>query len=227
MRIVILEHEEQAPAALLADWAADRGHEIQTLRVPALRDWPDPREADVLVSLGSDCSVHASPDPWIAQELDHLRAAHDAGVPVFGICFGAQALARALGGEVLRAPGLEPQWTTLDSPDPSLMPAGPWFRWHEDIFTVPPGARELGRTGEVPLAFAHGSSIGVQFHPEVTAEIAEGWIEGARRELADSSIDERELRREIERCAGGARERAADLLDRLAAQWAARPARSL
>ena len=225
MRILVLEHEEQAPAALFADWAADRGHEMMTLRVPSLQDWPDPGEGDLIVSLGSDCSVHASPEPWIEREVAHLRAAHDAGVPVFGICFGAQALARALGGEVFRAPGLEPQWTTLDSPEPGLMPAGPWFRWHEDTFTVPPGARELGRTGQVPLAFASGASIGVQFHPEVTGEIAKGWIEGARRELAESSVDEGELRHEIDRCAGGARERAQDLFDRLALHWAPRPAR--
>ena len=53
-----------------------------------------------MVALGSDRSVHASPDPWIAAQLAFLRAAHDAGVPVLGICFGAQALAAALGGRV-------------------------------------------------------------------------------------------------------------------------------
>ena len=192
--------------------------------MPELGEWPAPGESDVVVSLGSDCSVHASADPWIEREVDHLRAAHDAGVPVLGICFGAQALAQGARRGGLRGAGPEPQWTILDSPDRELMPPGPWFRWHEDIFTVPPGARELGRTGEVPLAFSHGASVGVQFHPEVTGEIAKGWIEGARRELADNSIDEGELRREIDRCAGGALERAADLFDRLAALWAPRPA---
>lgn len=226
MRILVLEHEPQAPAALLADWAGARGHELLTLRVPELEHWPAAGEADLLVSLGSDCSVHASSERWIEREIEYLRAAHQGGVPVFGICFGAQALAKALGGEVFRAPGLYPQWTILDSPEPELMPPGPWFRWHEDMFTVPPGARELGRIGEVPLAFAHGSSVGVQFHPEVTGEIAKGWIEGARRELADSAIDEGELRAEIDRCSAGAGERAAELLDRLAALWEPRPAGS-
>lgn len=224
MRIGILEHEPSAPAALLADWASARGHQIVTHRVPELARWPAAGESDLVVSLGSDCSVHASADPWIEREIEHLRAAHDAGVPVLGICFGAQALARALGGKVFRAPGLQPQWTILDSPDRDLMPPGPWFRWHEDMFTVPPGARELGRTGEVPLAFSHGRSVGVQFHPEVTGEIAKGWIEGARRELADNSIDEGALRTEIDRCIDGAFERAADLFDRLAELWAPRPA---
>ena len=220
MRLLVLEHEAQAPAALLGDWARGRGIPALAMRVQELERWPEPGPGDVLVSLGSDASVHASGDAWIEAEVRYLRACHEAGVPILGICFGAQALARALGGEVSRAPRLSPEWTMVDSPEPELIPPGPWFRWHEDIFTVPPGARELGRAGDVPLAFVHGSSIGVQFHPEVTGEIAKGWIEGARRELAESSIDEAELRREIDSLAGGAPARAADLFDRIAARWA-------
>jgi GMP synthase-like glutamine amidotransferase len=221
VRLLVLEHEEQAPAALLQEWARSRGITALTLRVPELERWPEPQAGDAVVSLGSDASVHASQDPWIEREVQYLRDSHDAGIPILGICFGAQALARALGGEVSRAPRLSPEWTSVDSPDPELIPPGPWFRWHEDVFTVPPGARELGRAGDVPLAFAHGMSIGVQFHPEVTGEIAKGWIQGARRELADSSIDEDELRREIDSLAAGAPVRAHDLFDRIAARWAA------
>ena len=221
MRLLVFEHEAEAPAALLEEWAHSRGIPTLTLRVPELELWPAPRAGDAIVSLGSDASVHASEDPWIEREVSYLRSCHDAGIPILGICFGAQALSRALGGDVSRAPRLSPEWTSVASPDPELIPSGPWFRWHEDVFTVPPGARELGRAGDVPLAFAHGVSIGVQFHPEVTGEIAKGWIKGARRELADSSIDEDELRSEIDRLATGARARAGDLFDRILARWAA------
>ena len=144
LRILLLEHEPQAPAGLFGDWAGARGHRVRTLRVPEIERWPAVDEADVVVSLGSDSSVHSSSDPWIARELAFLRAAHDARVPVFGICFGAQALASALGGTVSRAPALSPQWTIVRSPEPELIPPGPWFRWHEDVFTIPPGARDLG-----------------------------------------------------------------------------------
>jgi len=224
LRILLLEHEPQAPAGLFGDWAGARGHRVRTLRVPEIQRWPAVDEADVVVSLGSDSSVHSSSDPWIARELAFLRAAHDAGVPVFGICFGAQALASALGGTVSRAPALSPQWTIVRSPEPELIPPGPWFRWHEDVFTIPPGARDLGSEAGVALAFAAGPSVGVQFHPEVTGEIAKGWIEGARRELAASSIDEQDLRREIDSRAAGAPERASDLFDRIARLWDPRPA---
>ncbi len=105
-------------------------------------------------------------------------------MPVLGICFGAQALAKALGGEVSRAPRIALEWTTLETHDRELISPGPWLRWHEDVLTVPPGSRELARAGEVPLAFAHGSSVGVQFHPEVDAALAHAWIEDWRRKLA-------------------------------------------
>jgi GMP synthase-like glutamine amidotransferase len=219
IEILTLEHEPECPAALLADWAGARGHAVRTLRVPELERWPAPGETDVVVSLGSDRSVHGSSDPWIAHEIEFLRAAHNSGVPVLGICFGAQALAGALGGIVTRARRLELEFSTLDTSEPDLIPVGPWMRWHEDLFSVPPGAREIARAGDVPLAFAQGPSLGIQFHPEVGLEIVDGWIAGSRPRLREDAIDEASLRRRLSLAAPGARERAYDLFDRIAAMW--------
>ena len=179
MKIIVLEHERAVPAALLVDWASARGHAVSTLEVPALTRWPVPRDADAyitkpfdaveldeigkasdadaFVTLGSDRSVTDPSVPWLERELELLRSAHGAGVPLLGICFGAQALAKALGGEVRRAPQIALDWSTLETDEPELIARGPWLRWHEDILTVPPGARELARSGEVPLAFVHGA----------------------------------------------------------------------
>jgi GMP synthase-like glutamine amidotransferase len=219
MQILVLEHERTVPAALLGDWARERGHTLRTLEVPALASWPDPREADALVSLGSDRSVTDASVPWLEGELELLRAAHDAGVPVLGICFGAQALAEALGGEIRRAPRIALEWSTLETDEPELVAPGPWLRWHEDVLTVPAGAREIARAGDVPLAFVHGASIGVQFHPETDAALAHAWIEEARRELAERAIDEPALRRQVELAAPGAPARAWELFDRIATLW--------
>jgi len=218
----VLEHEREVPAALLEDWARARGHAVRTVNVPELTRWPDPRDADVLVSLGSDRSVTDSPDEWIGRELELLRGAHDAGVPVLGICFGAQMLAKALGGEVSHAPRIALEWTTLETHDRELISPGPWLRWHEDVLTVPPGAAELARAGEIPLAFAQGSSVGVQFHPEVDAALAHAWIEDWRRRLLESEIDEAALRRQVALAAPGAPARAWELFDRIARLWAIR-----
>jgi GMP synthase-like glutamine amidotransferase len=219
MQILVLEHEPTVPAAMLGDWARERGHTLRTLEVPEIGSWPDPRDTDVLVSLGSDRSVTDPAVPWLARELQLLRDAHDARVPVLGICFGAQALAKALGGEVQRAPQIALEWTTLESDEPELISPGPWLRWHEDILTVPPGARELARAGQVPLAFMHGTSIGLQFHPETDAALAHAWIEESQRELAERAIDEATLHRQIELAAPAAPARASQLFDRIAALW--------
>jgi len=227
--ILVLEHEADVPAALFEDWARERGHALCTLAVPELERWPDPRAFDVVVSLGSDASVHASPEEWVAREIEFLRSAHDARVHVLGICFGAQALAKALGGEVSRARRIQLEWTTLETQDRELIPPGPWLRWHEDVFTVPPAGRELARAGGaggIPLAFVQGRSVGIQFHPEVDAELADTWLESWRRRLLERAVDDGALRRQVALAAPGAPARARDLFDRIARLWDAQDGRT-
>jgi GMP synthase-like glutamine amidotransferase len=219
MRLLILEHERESPAGFLAGWAQGRGHSLETLDVPTLNGWPDPGESDVVVSLGSDCSAHASADPWIEREITFLRESHRAGVPILGICFGAQALALALGGTARRADFAEVGWSLVDSSEPDLLPRGPWFGWHEDIFSVPLGAREIARSDAGPLAFVSGLSIGLQFHPEVDSNVIQGWISGARDRIAELSIDEDALLGDLAADGDAARVRAEDLFDRIARYW--------
>jgi GMP synthase-like glutamine amidotransferase len=220
MRILILEHEPETPGGLVEAWASARGHELDLAAVPKLERWPAPGEHDAVVSLGSDSSVHASPDPWIARELDFLAAAHAERVPVLGICFGGQALAKALGGEVRRAPRAEVSWREISSDGAELITPGPWFRWHSDRFTLPPGARLLAGSESQPDAFTLIRSLGLQFHPEVDAALAQRWIAGGRAQLAEHGIDTGGLLEEVARQAPGARERAFELLDRIAQWWA-------
>src|SRR5690242_17305250 len=130
MRILILEHEPDAPAALLGEWARERGHEQTVAPVPRLTAWPDPAGYDAIVSLGSETSVHAHPRPWVEPELALLRRAHDQDIAVLGICFGGQALARALDASVSRAARPEIRWRLIDSAAPDLILPGPWFFWH-------------------------------------------------------------------------------------------------
>jgi GMP synthase-like glutamine amidotransferase len=199
----------------VGEWATQRGARVDVVRAPQLAEWPDPRSIDAIVALGSDRSVHASTDPWIAPQLDFLRAAHEARVPVLGICFGGQALAAALGGTVTAAPRTEIGWIEVEGDDGY---GGRWFTWHEDAFTVPPGATETARAASGPQAFALGRSVGLQYHPEVTPGIVDGWLSTGRDEVPDPEP----LRRETARRAEGARERAFALFDRVAAGWAPR-----
>jgi GMP synthase-like glutamine amidotransferase len=196
----------------VGEWAAARGAEVDVLHGPTVAAWPDPTAVDAIVSLGSDRSVHASGDPWIAEQVAFLRAAHDAGVPVVGICFGGQALAAALGATVSRAPETEIGWIDVEGDDGY---GGRWFTWHEDVFDLPSGATELARADSGPQAFAVGASVGLQFHPEVTPAIVEDWLDGATGAVADPEP----MRAETTSTVAAARERAFGLMDRIAARW--------
>lgn len=196
----------------MGEWAAARGADVDALHAPVVSAWPDPGDASAVISLGSDCSVHASTDPWIAAQVRFLRATHAAGVPVLGICFGGQALAAALGATVSRAAETEIGWIDVDGDDGY---GGRWFTWHEDVFDLPEGATELARAASGPQAFAVGASVGLQFHPEVTPAIVDDWLAGAR----DAVPDPEPIRAETARTAGAAHERAFALMDRIAGRW--------
>jgi len=74
-------------------------------------------------------------------------------------------------------------WQEVETDDPDRVPAGPWLHFHYDQLEVPPGAEELARSAAGPAAFALGPSLGLQFHPEGTAEIADAWALGDEERL--------------------------------------------
>ena len=200
MRALIIEHDHCSPPGPVAERLAEHGYEItEFLVVPARRfaepdiavEFPDLSAYDVVVPMGAPWSVddHATIGSWIEPELEALRRAHDAGTPILGICFGAQALATALGGGVERCPAPEIGWTSITTAG-SAISTGPWFQFHYDRFSLPPGASLLAWNSVGPQAFAIGRSLGIQFHPEVTGSMLAGWLaNGARSSLEQAGLD--------------------------------------
>jgi GMP synthase-like glutamine amidotransferase len=221
VRILVLEHQADAPACLLADWAQARGHDVDVVVPQGLTAWPEPADADAdaIVSLGSECSALDTSQAWIRGEIEYLAAAHSAGVPLLGICFGGQVLSAALGGTVSRAPRAEVTWRSIETLAPDLITAGPWPFWHEDRFDLPPGARLIAGSEAEVVAFSDGASVGLQFHPEADAAVVRRWLDEGRHKLRAYGVDEAEFERDIERDGPGARERAFELFDRIAAMW--------
>ena len=105
-----------------------------------------------------------------------MRDAADAGVPTLGVCFGGQLLAQAFGGSVARSATPEIGWYDVTSDDEILVPGGPWFQWHFDGWTLPPGATEIARTANSSQAFLLGRALGLQFHPELDHDLLARWL---------------------------------------------------
>ena len=185
---LILQHGDWGPPGLLAEWLEERGIPYEIHRTYVGAPMPDPAGYAFVASLGSNRSPRDTDDPAVVAELVFLREAIDRDVPILGLCFGGQALAAALGGEVEAAPTPELGWTEIETDDPALVPPGPWLEWHYERFNVPPGATEIARTGAATQAFRHGRHLGVQFHPESTVEIVAKWADSDGERLAQLGL---------------------------------------
>ena len=188
LRALVIQHEEPTPGGYVLEWLAERGAEQVVYRIDVEGRPIEPREYDMIVSLGSEFAAFDDSIPWVGREQELLREAVDADVPVLGICFGGQLLARSLGGESFRGES-EVGWLPVRTADSALVPEGPWFQWHFDTFTAPPGAEVLADSPVGPQAYTFGRSLGVQFHPEVTPEIMKLWVDVYRHELDQEGVD--------------------------------------
>ena len=212
-RALIIEHERATPGGLIYEWLADHDAEVDELRIDVEEREVDPSDYDLIVPLGSEFAAYDDTIPWIEREKRLLQRAAEADVPVLGICFGGQLLARVLGGESFRAETAEIGWLPVRTSDPELVPEGPWFQWHFDTFSVPEGATVVAETDVGPQAYVIGRSLGVQFHPEITPEIMDDWVRVYRHELDESGVDPDALLEETQRRAESARATSRRLLD--------------
>lgn len=151
-----------------------------------------------LVVLGGPMSVHQQDEfPHLAWEAEAIRRAVARGMPVLGICLGAQLIAHAFGASVRKGPVTEIGWyeitPTADAlSDPVLAPLSAprqIFQWHQDVFELPDEAVHLASSAGCPnQAFRLGEKVyGFQFHLEVDEALIERWLNVPvhREELAD------------------------------------------
>ena len=184
--------------------------------------WPELSECSGVVSMGGPMSVYERAKyPWIADELELLRQAVGRGLPVLGVCLGAQMLAAALGAKVTKSLQKEIGWYPImreparpggregravgADGDPLFEGFGQTetvFQWHGDTFEIPRGAVRLASS---PLcenqAFRYGeNAYGLQFHVEVTEAIIRAWMRTPvnKTELASlkGQIDPMAIRRQ-------------------------------
>ena len=213
LRALIVQHEAPTPPGLVSDWLAQRAASVDVLRIDLEDHVPDPRDYDLIVSLGSEFPAFDDSVPFIGRETQLIQQAASADVPFLGLCFGGQLMARVLGGRSFRADRSEIGWLPVRTNDPELVGEGPWFQWHFDSFTLPPGARLIAETDVGPQAYVIGRSLGLQFHPEVSPEIMDAWVGAYRHELDAEGVDPDALLEETRRRAATARANAERLLN--------------
>ncbi|WP_181685210.1 type 1 glutamine amidotransferase [Halorhabdus salina] len=157
---------------------------------PTGEDW----DADGVVISGSQTAVYDD-RAWIKRTAEWVEDAVIAGVPVLGICWGHQLLARALGGRVGPMDDYELGYATVErvAPDPLLEGAGKRFlafESHSDAVTdLPTDARVLADNDQAIQAFRLRNALGVQFHPEYDVETARWVVQNKADELPDDRLD--------------------------------------
>ncbi|MFC6356632.1 glutamine amidotransferase [Luethyella okanaganae] len=213
---LVLRHHESIHLGNLEPVLREHGYEVHIVDTPhADVAAVDPAKADLVVVLGGNMGVYEHADhPYLLDEIVLLKARLDARQPVFGVCLGAQLMARSLGSEVYRGPSNEIGYRTVEPTEDGAasplrhMTGVPVMQWHNDTFDLPPGVTRLAGSPQYGNeAFGIDEwALAVQFHPEMTPEMHEAWLQASADELMAEGVDADELRRERERYSAGMQE---------------------
>ena len=209
--LVILQLDPDVPAGVFTELLSEWQVPFRIVRVDGGENLPD--SADAVIVLGGAMGVHDEEEfPFLCAVKAFMRRMLDRGTPLFGICLGGQLLADVAGGTVSsnccgEKGVVAVEVTEIGVADPLF--AGmtgplPIYQWHNDSFTVPPGALHLAESTACPgQAFRLGNAWGVQFHPEVDTAIVALWSKDAPdhavhvAEFAEAEPEHRQLARRM------------------------------
>ena len=185
MRVVVLQHIACEPPGVYEDVLRERGASIERIELDEGETIPAHREFDAVIAMGGPMSVNDDELlPWLADEKRFVAEAVRAGTPFWGVCLGVQLLASSLGARVYAGPepevGLLPVEVTPEGRGDPVFAGLPdsvvTLQWHGDTFDLPEGSVRLAGSPAYPnQAFRWGGAYGVQFHLEVTPEMAREW----------------------------------------------------
>ena len=187
MRVLVLQHIACEPPGAYEDVLRERGAEIHRVELDEGEPLPTRFDFDAIVAMGGPMSVNDEGEhPWLRGEKLLIGEAVREGVPYWGACLGVQLLAASLGADVY--PGGQPEvgllpvtLTDQGRTDPVLEGLPEEFttlQWHGDTFDLPEKAVLLAGSTTYPhQAFRFERAYGVQFHVEVSLEMARAWAD--------------------------------------------------
>jgi GMP synthase (glutamine-hydrolysing) len=185
--VLVLQHAACEPPAAYQEELDERGIGVHTVELDRGNYLPSSGQFDAIIAMGGPMSVNDEPTyPWLADEKQLIREFVLAGRPFWGVCLGAQLLAASLGARVYE--GREPevgvrrvQIEEAGRLDPifSMLPSQfLTLQWHGDTFELPGGSVLLASSSAYrQQAFRWKRAYALQFHLEVSPELAESWGE--------------------------------------------------
>ncbi|HEY9735315.1 MAG TPA: glutamine amidotransferase [Trichocoleus sp.] len=191
-QILIVVHQETSNPGLVGQVLQEWGYHLD-VRCPAIGQ-PLPVLLDEyagVIVFGGPMSANDDQElPFIRDELTFIDRVLKAQKPYLGLCLGAQMLARVLGAKVVLHPeGLREigYFPLRPAPQGKSFFERPMhvYQWHKEGFELPAGA-ELLATGELfpNQAFRYcDRAFGLQFHPEITADLIDHWTNSALEQL--------------------------------------------
>jgi GMP synthase-like glutamine amidotransferase len=200
MYVLVLKHAPSEGPGTLGSFLESHGVDLATVNLCDGMPLPSAhRGAAAVLVLGGPMSANDDEQyPYLTEECRFLRETARSGIPVLGICLGAQLLARAFGGRVAKAPreevGFSRVRVTPDGESDALF-AGlgrelEVFQWHADTFSLPDSAALLaaGENCRNQAFRVGGPAYGLQFHVEVTRNMVADWL--ADREERTKALDD-------------------------------------
>ncbi|HEY7875231.1 MAG TPA: type 1 glutamine amidotransferase [Actinomycetota bacterium] len=184
--VVVVQHEPSVPPGSITEVLARSNVPHRVVDAWQETDWPRATDASAVVVMGGTMNVdELDAYPFLRQSRALMADAIENGVPTLGVCLGSQMMARVLGGDVYRTEPRNAFFSPIEidavGDDPLIAPFATGvevLQFHEDTFTVPPGARPLARSERSGLhqAFRYGdSAYAIQFHFEVDDAIVRDW----------------------------------------------------